>query len=66
LLHAWQIIKGSVHLIYNPSFSAETIFFSHNKSANSVFQPAYQHSQTEPKITKASDDVLTHLFYRTN
>jgi hypothetical protein len=25
-------------------FSIGTIFFSHNKSANSVFQPAYQHS----------------------
>jgi hypothetical protein len=27
-------------------FSAGIIFFFHNKSANSVFQPAYQHSQT--------------------
>jgi hypothetical protein len=27
---------------------AETVFFSHNKSANSVFQPAYQHSRTAP------------------
>jgi hypothetical protein len=25
-------------------FSAETVFFSHNKLANSVFQPAYQPS----------------------
>jgi hypothetical protein len=25
-------------------FSAGTVFFSHNKSVNSVFQPAYQHS----------------------
>jgi hypothetical protein len=33
-------------------FSAGTIFFSHNKSANSVFQPAYQHSQTEPKSSR--------------
>jgi hypothetical protein len=30
-------------------FSAGTVFFSHNKSANSVFQPAYQHSRTAPK-----------------
>jgi hypothetical protein len=29
-------------------FSAETIFFSHNKLANSVFQPAYQPSRTGP------------------
>jgi hypothetical protein len=27
-------------------FSTGTIFFSHNKSANSIFQPAYQHSRT--------------------
>jgi hypothetical protein len=24
------------------------LFFSHNKSANGVFQPAYQHSRTGP------------------
>jgi hypothetical protein len=29
-------------------FSARTVFFSHNKSANRVFQPAYQHSRTAP------------------
>jgi hypothetical protein len=29
-------------------FSTETVFFSRNKSANSIFQPAYQHSRTEP------------------
>jgi hypothetical protein len=29
-------------------FSAGTIFFSHNKSANCVFQPTYQHSRTAP------------------
>jgi hypothetical protein len=40
--------NGSVHPAYNPSFSAGTVFFSHNKSANSVFQPTYQHSRTEP------------------
>jgi hypothetical protein len=47
--------SGPVHSAYNPSFSAYffsagTIFFSHNKSANSVFQPAYQHSRTAPQI----------------
>jgi hypothetical protein len=31
-------------------FSAEIVFFSHNKSANSVFQSAYQHSRTGPKM----------------
>jgi hypothetical protein len=34
-------------------FSAETVFFSRNKSANSVFQPAYQHSRMEPMFYKA-------------
>jgi hypothetical protein len=29
-------------------FPVGTIFLSHNKSANSVFQPAYQHSRTAP------------------
>jgi hypothetical protein len=37
--------NGSVHLAYNPFFqlvfSAETVFFSHNKSANNIFRPAY-------------------------
>jgi hypothetical protein len=32
-------------------FSAKTVFFSHNKSANSVFQPAYEHSRTGPLST---------------
>jgi hypothetical protein len=43
---------GPVHPIYNPYFSAyflaKTVFFSHNKSVNSVFQPAYQRSQKIP------------------
>jgi hypothetical protein len=43
-----QEYKGPVHPAYNPSFSAGTVFFSYNKSANSVFQPAYQHSRTGP------------------
>jgi hypothetical protein len=30
-------------------FSVGIVFFSHNKSANSVSQPAYQHSRTGPK-----------------
>jgi hypothetical protein len=44
--------QGPVHPAYNPSFSAcfsaRIVFFSHNKSANNVFQPAYQHSRTGP------------------
>jgi hypothetical protein len=39
---------GPVYPAYNPSFStcflAGTVFYSHNKSANSIFQPAYQRS----------------------
>jgi hypothetical protein len=31
-------------------FSVGAVFFSHNKSVNSVFQPDYQHSRTTPKI----------------
>jgi hypothetical protein len=27
-------------------FSVGTVFFFHNKSANSVFQPTYQHNRT--------------------
>jgi hypothetical protein len=30
-------------------FSARTVFSSHPKSANCVFQSAYQHSRTGPK-----------------
>jgi hypothetical protein len=41
-------LLGPVYPAYNPSFSAGTIFFSHNKSANNVFQSAYQYSRTGP------------------
>jgi hypothetical protein len=34
--------------IFQLVFSAGTVFFSHNQSANGVFQPAYQHSRTGP------------------
>jgi hypothetical protein len=30
-------------------FLVGTVFFSHNKSVNSIFQPGYQHSRTGPK-----------------
>jgi hypothetical protein len=41
--------RGPVHLTYNPSyligfFSQNSIFLSQKKSANSVFQPAYNSS----------------------
>jgi hypothetical protein len=42
-LFIWLIIR-LIQLV----FSAGTIFFSHKKSANSVFQPAYNSSRTGP------------------
>jgi hypothetical protein len=42
-LFIWLIIR-LIQLV----FSAGTIFFSHKKSANSVFQPAYNSSRTAP------------------
>jgi hypothetical protein len=39
----WLIIR-LIRLV----FSAGTVFFSHKKSANSVFQPAYNSSRTAP------------------
>jgi hypothetical protein len=35
-------------------FSVGTVFFSHNKSTNSVFQPAYQPNQTGPQSPGSS------------
>jgi hypothetical protein len=43
-LFIWLIIR-IIQLI----FSAGTVFFSHKKSANNVFQPAYNSSRTGPK-----------------
>jgi hypothetical protein len=42
-LFIWLIIR-LIQLV----FSAGTVFFSHKKSANSVFQPAYNFSRTAP------------------
>jgi hypothetical protein len=41
-------------------FLARTVFFSHNKSANSVFQSTYQHSRTGPYYNFAV--MCLHLF----
>jgi hypothetical protein len=46
-LFIWLIIR-LIQLV----FSAGTIFFSHKKSATSVFQPAYNSSRTAPLNTK--------------
>jgi hypothetical protein len=54
---AWYI--SPVHLAYNPSYSAGTVFFSHKKSANSVFQPAYNSSRTGPLFIVGRNLVCT-------
>jgi hypothetical protein len=46
---AWEMYIAALFIrliirTFQLVFSAGTVFFSHNKSANSVFQPAYQHS----------------------
>jgi hypothetical protein len=46
---------GLVHLAYNLSYSAyffsrNSIFLSQKKSANGVFQPAYNSSRTAPSF----------------
>jgi hypothetical protein len=43
-LFIWLIIR-LIQLV----FSAGTVFFSHKKSVNSIFQPAYNSSRTAPK-----------------
>jgi hypothetical protein len=43
-LFIWLLIR-LIQLI----FSAGKVFFSHKKSANSIFQPAYNSSRTAPK-----------------
>jgi hypothetical protein len=63
-----QANKSPVHLAYNPSYSAcflaGTIFFSHKKSANSVFQPAYNSSRTAPGFVKTFVTIggAEHIF----
>jgi hypothetical protein len=42
-LFIWLIIR-LIQLV----FLTGTVFFSHKKSANSIFQPAYNSSRTEP------------------
>jgi hypothetical protein len=40
-LFIWLVIR-----LFQFVFLVRTVFFSHHKSVNSVFQPAYQHSRT--------------------
>jgi len=43
--------KGPARLSYEPYyFSERTIFFSHNKSANSTFSHGFSAKQTRPKL----------------
>jgi hypothetical protein len=49
-LFIWLIIR-LIQLV----FSAETVFFSHKKSANSVFQPAYNSSRTGHSQSECTD-----------
>jgi hypothetical protein len=48
--HSLSNNNGPVHPTYNSYFSiyfsVKTVFFSHNKSTNSVFHSDYQHSRT--------------------
>jgi hypothetical protein len=43
-------------------FSAGIVFFSHNKSANSVFQPTYQQSQQWFSLTRSHSQLIMHAF----
>jgi hypothetical protein len=40
--HGYDPVHPAYNSYFSACFSAETVFFSHHKSANSVFQPAYQ------------------------
>jgi hypothetical protein len=52
-LFIWLIIR-LIQLV----FSAGTVFFSHKKSANSVFQPAYNSSRTAPLSAAIDGKVI--------
>jgi hypothetical protein len=53
VMFIWLIIR-----IFQLVFSAGTMFFSHTKLTNNVFQPAYQHSRTEPMSGNVGRHVL--------
>jgi hypothetical protein len=62
LVFIWLIIR-----LFSACFLAKTVFFSHNKLNNSVFQPACQHSRTSPPsvfcLSQVSTDT-THTGFR--
>jgi hypothetical protein len=55
-LFIWLIVR-LIQLV----FSAGTVFFSHKKSANSVFQPAYNSSRTAPITVTFLMDLGNYL-----
>jgi hypothetical protein len=55
VLFIWLIIR-LIQLV----FSAGTIFFSLKKSANSVFQPAYNFSRTGPMLPANNGSQSIH------
>jgi hypothetical protein len=52
-LFIWLIIRF-IQLV----FLTRTVFFSHKKSTNSVFQPAYNSSRTAPCITQTEGNTF--------
>jgi hypothetical protein len=47
--------KGPVRLAYQPYFFSEgIIFFSHNKSANNIFQPDFSVKRTKGSFSECS------------
>jgi hypothetical protein len=60
-LFIWLIIR-LIQLV----FSAGTVFFSHKKSANSVFQPAYNSSRTGPMILNKNIDIIYKIYNDAN
>jgi hypothetical protein len=46
----YRLIIRLIICLFQFVFSVGTIFFSHNKLANNIFQPAYQYSRTAPTL----------------
>jgi hypothetical protein len=47
--------------LFQLDFLAGIIFFSHNKSTNSVFQPTYQHSRMAPILVSIFFFLKDHM-----
>jgi hypothetical protein len=46
--HSMALFIRLIIRLFQLIFSVGIVFFSRNKSANSIFEPAYQHSRTGP------------------